>query len=553
MIKVIASNITSPIGRTVQENFDSVRNGASALKVMRDWNGIPGQICAGVFSEKDREELSLAGHTWLESLAIHSIKEALSQTCIDPGGSRVGFILSTTKGNIDRIEATKSQDRDYADPGITAQRIASGIGIATTPFTVCNACISGITAQIFAERMIHLGRFDTVIVCGADILSEFTVAGFSSLKALSPTPCRPFDIERLGLNLGECAATMIFTRSSADDDFNWKIVRYSLNNDAYHVSAPSPNGEGLLRAIRHTFNPDKDSEPATISLHGTATMFNDQSESMAISASGLGHIPITAYKAFFGHTLGASGILETVLTMKSIDSGILLPVEGFEEMGVSGKINVSDLTRQTDQTSFLKLISGFGGCNGAVLYSKKCAEEAPKNDSMGYEVLNRVHIKCGSTPLTEIYKKSIADNSRFYKMDTFSKLVYVTAALLVKDELPPHNPEDVSMLVFNKTSSILADRQHLATFRNSDGFYPSPSVFINTLPNVVMGELAVQYGIKGETSFIILPERDDVLIRDITDSVISDSPTRYIITGWADASAENDYEAEFELLKTQVN
>ncbi|MBQ0006535.1 MAG: hypothetical protein KBS57_03925, partial [Alistipes sp.] len=168
-------------------------------------------------------------------------------------------------------------------------------------------------------------------------------------------------------------------------------------------------------------------------------------------------------------------------------------------------------------------------------------------------ILNRIHIKCenpGSTPLVEIYKKSIADNSRFYKMDLFSRLVYVTTALLIKDKLPQHASEEVSMTVFNKTSSILADRQHLASFRNSDAFYPSPSVFINTLPNVVMGELALQYGIKGETSFIILPRRDDSLIRDITDSVIADSPARYFITGWADAGTENDYEADFELLKT---
>ncbi len=552
MISVIATNITSALGRNTQANFESVRNGASALKIMCDWNGIPGQICAGIFSAKDREELSVEGHTWFESLAIRSIREALSHTDIHPGGNRVGFILSTTKANIDRLGATESQDNGYTDPGTAAQRIASSVGISTTPITVCNACISGVTAQIFAKRMIDSGRFDTVIVCGADILSKFCIAGFSSLKALSPLSCRPFDIERLGLNLGECAATMIFSGSSPKDDSNWKIISYALNNDAYHVSAPSPTGEGLYRAIRHIRNTCDISSTATVCLHGTATMFNDQSESMAVSASELSHIPVTAYKGFYGHTLGAAGIMETVLTMESIDNGILLPVKGFEEVGVSGKINISNLVRQTDKSSFLKVISGFGGCNGAIHYSRKYQDESEKPGGSEYEVLNRVHIKCenqGPAPLVEIFKKSIADNSRFYKMDLFSRLVYVATSLLIKDKLPQHTSEEVSMIVFNKTGSILADRQHLALFSNSDAFYPSPSVFINTLPNVVMGELALQYGIKGETSFIILPRRDDSLIRDIADSVIADSPALYFITGWADAGTENEYEADFELLK----
>ena len=183
------------------------------------------------------------------------------------------------------------------------------------------------------------GHYDTAVICGADTVSPFIVAIFTSFKSLSPVACRPFDIERLGLNIGEGASTVILGRSTEAAD--WKLLDGRLDNDAYHVSAPDPTGDGVRRVIEGVLAGRDSSDLATVSVHGTGTMFNDEMESKAIAAAGLGSLPVSSYKGFFGHTMGACGLLEGVLAMHALDNGVILPAGGFEEIGVSGRIDIS--------------------------------------------------------------------------------------------------------------------------------------------------------------------------------------------------------------------
>ena len=149
------------------------------------------------------------------------------------------------------------------------------------------------------------------------------MSGFQSLKAMSPEACRPFDIERIGLNLGEAVATLILSTENLNNA-KWQIVNGAIRNDAYHISSPSPKGEGCANAIKYVTENIDLSLIAAVNVHGTATMYNDQMESKAIDAAGLSDVPINTLKGYFGHTLGASGILETVITMHSIENGELL-------------------------------------------------------------------------------------------------------------------------------------------------------------------------------------------------------------------------------------
>lgn len=533
------------------------------MRTLRDWNGIPGRICAACFSEQQKTEILIEGCTWFESLAIHSIREALKGTDVDPSSDDVVLVMSTTKGEIDELSPSADKDGAFLDPGAAAAKIAAAFNMTTKPVVVCNACISGVAAQILADRLIASGRCTTAIVCGADTLSRFSVAGFTSFKSLSPTICRPFDIERLGLNLGEAAATVILRGGSDEGGSLWKLAAGHLDNDAFHVSAPAPDGDGVLRAIEKTVGTSGRPGLATVSAHGTATMFNDQMESRAIEASGLSDIPVSAYKAYFGHTLGACGILESIITMCSIDDGVILPVAGFEEIGVSGKINISDKTRSTDKKEFLKIISGFGGCNGAILYSKTAQEPVRTNAQTSHTLAGSVRITpdsasidgdvlqtCakGQPLLTELFKKYVPDSPKFYKMDAFSRLAFVAVGLLLKNRPVVGAPETTSILLFNRTSSIVADRQHLGTFPSAEEFYPSPSVFLYTLPNVVLGEIAIKYGIKGETTFVILPDKDENQIEMIKDAVLSNSSPESLIYGWADCCDESVFEAELKLI-----
>lgn len=567
MIDILSTNITSPLGYTSRENYLSVKDGRTSLNVLEGLDAVPGRICASGFSDAQKRELMIDGFTWFESLVIRSVKEALLHTETDISGSRTLFILSTTKCDVEELAPSPDEDGDYLDPGIAAEKIASYLGISTRPVVVCNACISGIAAQVMARRLISAGEYDFAVVCGADTLSAFTVAGFTSFKALSACECRPFDIERQGLNLGEAAATVILGKSDGDvqDGSRWHMISGCLNNDAYHVSAPAPDGDGVFRALRGTLELACPDDPVTVCAHGTATMFNDQMESKAIEKAGLGSVPVTAFKGNFGHTLGAAGILESIISMLSLDDGLILPVKGFDEVGVSGRISVNTDVRNVEGRSFLKIISGFGGCNGSVLYSKRNIAEIRRRGDDDYSLCRSVSISAGALEidgenvpvdsygadlLASLFRKYVSDTPRFYKMDLFSKLAFVASSLLLKGREDEYDPEGISVLFFNKTSSIMADRQHLATFLPPAGFYPSPSVFLYTLPNVVMGEIASKYNIKGETTFIILPEKDVPMMETIAGSVIKDSSPSYLLYGWVDCPDENNFCAELKLMKT---
>jgi 3-oxoacyl-[acyl-carrier-protein] synthase-1 len=203
--------------------------------------------------------------------------------------------------------------------GNAAKIIARHFRNPNIPIVVSNACISGLCAQITAKRVLESGRYDKVIVCGADVQSRFTISGFQSLKALSIEECKPFDISRNGLNLGEAAATIIYGMTpdvTKEGGNRWNAVAGSIHNDAYHISTPSKDAEGCYRALRDVVSPGGE-EIAFISTHGTSTLYNDEMESKALTRAGADHIPINSFKGYYGHTMGAAGVLETILSMRS--------------------------------------------------------------------------------------------------------------------------------------------------------------------------------------------------------------------------------------------
>ena len=305
------------------------------------------------------------GMTRFEALACSSAREAMSRCKIDAASKRTLFVLSTTKGNIELL-STDGEKR--ISPAEAAEHIARTLGFKGETLTVCNACISGVSALITAGRLLEAGCYDNAVVTGADVACRFTVSGFQALKAVSEDACRPFDLERLGLNLGEAAATVVLSRKAPEGVQRlWALEAGAVNNDAHHITSPSPRAEGASAALRAVASEGV----ALINAHGTATMFNDQMESKAVEQCGLSDIWLSAYKGCFGHTLGASGLLESILTMRALDDALVLPVRGFEQMGVSGRVRICRDMQRTNRHSFLKIISGFGGCNASMLYAKQ--------------------------------------------------------------------------------------------------------------------------------------------------------------------------------------
>lgn len=589
MLKVVSTNIVSPLGMSSQENWRAVMQGRSALRRLENYKGIPLPFVASVFTPEQVEELAVEGFTRFESLAIRSITEALTHTDLDVHGERTIFILSTTKADVEELGFAAERDGDYHRPALSAQRIAEKVGIGGGAIVCCNACISGVSAQILADRLISCGHYDNAVVCGADLVSSFTASGFLSFKSLSNEACRPFDADRQGLNLGEAAATIVFTRADNLREGDWLFERGEMDNDAFHLSTPAPSGEGARKVLEAVMKGRDASELAFVSAHGTATMFNDQMESVAIEKAGLSSVPLTALKGWFGHTLGASGVLEVILGMMAVSESVVLPLRGFREIGVSGKVNLSPELRATDKNSFLKMISGFGGCNAAALYRRvregmeretapglekaahSMGETAPElketahlmgKAAPGLKELHRVHIlpdgvtldgrplpvqSQGAGLLSEIYRKYVGDYPKYHKMDALSRLAFLATELLLSRSDVPQDSGRATIL-FNRTSSVVADRCHLGSIAKPGEFYPSPSVFLGTLPNMATGEIAIRHGYTGETSLYITDFRDEALMKKVVGSSFSQGGFRSLICGFVDCDRGDSFEADLKIL-----
>ena len=173
----------------------------------------------------------------------------------------------------------------------------------------------------------------------------------------------------MGINLGDAVATIIYKGVTAGQG-GWTAVKGDIRNDAHHISSPSNVGEGSFRALRQVLDGVNPEDIAFVNAHGTATLFNDEMESVAIDRAGLKAVPVNSLKGYYGHTMGAAGILETIISMKSLDEGLVLATRGYENIGVSRAIQVTKQNLTTDKRAFVKMISGFGGCNAVMLFEK---------------------------------------------------------------------------------------------------------------------------------------------------------------------------------------
>lgn len=278
---------------------------------------------------------------------------------------KTALIVSTTKGNIGDLAHATEKELPYL-PAL-AKKIASFIGISSEPIVISNACVSGALALSVAKRLLASKIYNNVLVVAGDEISEFVLSGFQSFQAISSQPCRPYDNHRDGITLGEAAAAMLL--SSSSNGSKAELLGDSSINDANHISGPSRTGEGLFLSIQKALSQSElqSTQIDIINAHGTATIYNDEMESIAFARAELLHSPVNSYKGYFGHTLGASGLLETLLTIELSLRKKILKSAGFQHLGVSNPLKVASVTTTKDITHFLKTSSGFGGCNTAII------------------------------------------------------------------------------------------------------------------------------------------------------------------------------------------
>lgn len=374
MVVKIGDSLLTAFGLGTTKSYEAVKAGQSCLGRQEGKWELPEPFIASFIEDRLLEEECRKLHigkeyTRFEQMAIIVANEAIRQAGVDPQGQDVRFILSTTKGNVDQLGLPHVDDGKLDLPS-TASRIARWFGTPNKPITVSNACISGLHAQIEAWRILRGEMANIAIILAADTLSPFVVSGFQVFRAASDEPCRPFDEERLGLNLGEAAACAIYKRVSPEEvkAGSWVIGKGAVYNDAYHISHPSRTAEGSFRALKAVAGGYTAEDFAMVNVHGTATLYNDEMESTALYQAGLSNVPINSLKGYFGHTMGATGLLETLITMRSLEDGTILGTKGYHAEGVSHHVDISEENRPAKGKRFIKLISGFGGCNAAVRY-----------------------------------------------------------------------------------------------------------------------------------------------------------------------------------------
>ena len=329
------------------------------------------------YLHKTKPDLQLDSFTRSEMLHILSIADVLKSSGLDITDSRTLIILATLKANMDLIGETKrpptiESDRVYLWKW--GEFLGSFFNASNRPLVVSNACISGLLAILIGSRLIKAGRYDHVIAAGGDILTEFAVSGFQSFQSISPKPCRPFDAARDGLSLGEGCGTIVLSRNHSLCGIPEKIVVAggACTNDAHHISGPLRTGESFYVAIRRALE-EASLDPQDIdyiSAHGTGTDYYDETEAKALSWAGLENVPVNSFKGYFGHTLGAAGIIESALAVASMRNNELYRSAGFENPGTSQPINILTHYVIKEANHCLKTASGFGGCNAAAVFKK---------------------------------------------------------------------------------------------------------------------------------------------------------------------------------------
>lgn len=356
MIYIGAEVIVSPLGNDAEDNWEALSSNRSGIALTQAV-GFGGEDIhlskiAGLKGARRFQQLVLQALTTLASkidMAIWSSAKTM-------------VLISSTKGELD--------DNLPDQFGDTTAAVMQHFALVHRPLVISNACISGVLAINAAGNMIKAGQFEHVIVVGCDVISDFVLFGFQSLFAVSNQPCAPFDAGRSGITLGEgCGALLVSAGRSGYREQPLELLPGTSANDANHISGPSRTGEGLFRTVHRTLTAHGvgATEIDFVSAHGTGTMFNDEMESIAFDRLSMADVPLNSLKGYFGHTLGAAGVIETAVSMQMMRHGMLVKSLGYRDEGTSRPLNIIRENAPKALRTVLKTASGFGGGNASLI------------------------------------------------------------------------------------------------------------------------------------------------------------------------------------------
>lgn len=315
-----------------------------------------------------------------------TLKSTLKRLIKRFSAARIGVVMGSSTSSIDRTETAYTQLDDGAklsaefrqpqvhNPHAPSLFVAHYTGIKGPALTINTACSS--SAKVFASgaRWLNSGIVDAVLVGGVDTLCLSVLHGFDSLQLVSTEPCRPFDQNRDGINLGEASGYAILMRpGDADTDLGVKLTGYGESSDAYHMSHPHPDGLGARLSMQQAL--DMSGLPAErvgyINLHGTSSRANDLIEGQLISKMFPKSTRCSSTKGWMGHTLGAAGITESLIAVEALRSGLIPGSMNLEQLDERLDLTISADNIQGELVHVMSNSFGFGGNNCTLLFSKE--------------------------------------------------------------------------------------------------------------------------------------------------------------------------------------
>lgn len=302
------------------------------------------------------------------------------------GADRIATIIGTSTSGIGECESAHARrDRNTGElpddfPFLsthalysTTEFIVERFGLTGPAFTISTACSSSVKVFASAIRLMQAGLVDAALVGGVDSLCLTTLYGFNSLELVSSQPCRPFSANRDGISIGEAAGFMLLERAeNAGDGIGVTVSGYGESSDAYHMSSPHPEGRGAATAIRAALHM-AEVQPGQIdyiNLHGTATPANDSMEDKAVFSIFGSGVPSSSTKGWTGHTLGAAGITEAVVSALAIQQQYAPENLNLDRLDTDIKSNILLKPLETPINAVLTNSFGFGGSNACMILEK---------------------------------------------------------------------------------------------------------------------------------------------------------------------------------------
>ncbi len=387
-VVITGTGIISALGSSGEESLEALSKGGAAPSAP----GLPGcsitkpvfsaRLPAGQETRKNRT-LALAEHAFLQAAAEAGLHHGFPERT----GICTGTTVACQLNDIDFYSSYRNGTVESWDPihrylaGNPAEALKQTYGLKGPAITVVNACSSATDAVGTAMAWLGTGRCDAVIAGGADELNRVPLAGFNSLGILSDSPCRPFDADRDGLNLGEGAGFLVLETLSAAKARGARPIAecsaYATASDAYHLTSPRPDGLGLETAVTKALNRAGISKDRIdfINAHGTGTRTNDRTEGRVFEKLFSNKAKIYSTKGYTGHTLGAAGAIEAVLSVLSLHRQWLPESRGYTRFDESVRIRPLENEQPVHAEYAMSTSLAFGGMNSVLIFRSMNSED----------------------------------------------------------------------------------------------------------------------------------------------------------------------------------